>query len=112
MANIQAHQVITANRLSDGAVVYFVAPGEWTDAIAAARVAEGEEAAAALLAQAETREEQLHVVGPYLMAASIDQGIPQPKELREVIRAKGPTIHPNLGKQAEAAAQGATAAAG
>lgn len=112
MTAFDQHQVVTANRLSDGAVVYFVAAGTWSEVLANAKVADGEEAAAALLAQAETREEQLNAVGPYLMAISLATGLPRPKELREEIRAKGPTIHPNLGKQAESAAQGAAAVAG
>lgn len=102
MTNVPTFQMVTANRLSDGAVVYFAAPGEWSESLAAARLAEGDDAAAELLAQAATREEQLLVVGPYLMPVAMEQGTPQPKELREVIRAQGPTIHPNLGRQAAA----------
>ena len=51
--------VVTANRLTDGIVVYLAADGEWTEEIAEARVADTEEETKALEAEAEQAEKIL-----------------------------------------------------
>ena len=43
------------------------------------------------------------VVGPYLMDVAAENGVPRPISNREVIRARGPTVRLDLGKQAELA---------
>lgn len=93
-------QVITANRLHDGAVVYLDPAGGWSESVADARVAPDKTQAAALLAEAERPEHATRVVGPYLMDVVVDDGRPRPASLREVIRAQGPTVRSDLGKQA------------
>jgi hypothetical protein len=92
----EAFQLITANRLRDGEVVY-LGPGErWTERMAdGLRLAGKAEAdTALLLAQRFVAERQ--VVNPYLM----DMTAPgKPRAMREVIRAAGPTVRTDLGKQ-------------
>jgi sulfite reductase (NADPH) hemoprotein beta-component len=85
-------KIVTANRLSDGAVVYLDAAGDWVEAIAAAGVATDEETAEALLAVASTEEQSLRVVGPYLMDVALDGDRPRPLGTREILRAQGPTV--------------------
>jgi len=85
-------RIVTANRLSDGAVVYLDAAGDWVDSIVEAGVAEDGETAEALLAVATTAEQALRVVGPYLTDVAVEDGRPRPLGTREIIRAAGPTV--------------------
>jgi len=93
-----ALQVVTANRLRDGRVV-FLADGEhWVEAIGRSQVAEGETAAAALNAIADRAVAARKVVGPYLIEVIRNGDRLTPKRYREVIRALGPSSHPELGR--------------
>jgi hypothetical protein len=83
--------VITANRLTDGAVVYRAADGSWTTAIGEAAVATTAPAARAMLAAASA--DDVRVVGPYVAPVEPDaDGRAQPANLRERIRVAGPTF--------------------
>jgi len=94
-------QVLTANRLSDGEVVYLAADGAWVDRIAGAQVytapAEGEEA---LKIGVEAERTQI-VVHAYLFDVTAADPA-KPVKMREIIRAAGPTVRRDLGKQAAA----------
>jgi hypothetical protein len=85
-------QVITANRLFDGAVVYLSGAGEWVQRIEAAAVADDEAVAAALIAAGERAVQEQLVVAPYLIEVeNTEQGV-SPKRYREQLRACGPSI--------------------
>ena len=93
-------QVLTANRLLDGEVVYLASDGAWVEELASAAViatkAEGE----AALATGIEAERHQKIVHAYLFDV-IDAGVPlRPVKQREVIRAAGPTVRSDLGKQA------------
>lgn len=90
-------QMITANRLTDGIVVYLGADGTWHEEIAEASAAETDEAAAELERIAAADEAACRVVGPYLM--EIDGAGHRPARLRESIRAVGPTVQTGLNGQ-------------
>jgi hypothetical protein len=105
-------QVMTANRLRDGDVVYLTAAGEWSLWLRDAAVVHDEAGQAALAARAKRAEADRLVVGPYLMAVAESDAGPQPIGTREKIRAKGPTVHPHFGKQAMAGAAMESAAGG
>ena len=94
--------IVTANRLIDGAVVYFTTDGHWSIWIAEAGSAETEPQAAALLAAAEASVETNDVIEPYLIDVRREAGTITPLRYREVIRAKGPTTHPHHGRDAGA----------
>jgi len=81
-------QVITANRLDDGRVVYLDQDNCWQDNIAGARRSTKEQGEALLLAV--TRDT---VVDPYLIDVA-EIGNNQPNRYREHIRATGPSIDP------------------
>jgi len=82
--------VITANRLSDGGVVYRTRDGQWSTVLDDAAVATTAAAATELLAAAAA---DTAAVGAYLAPVRFDQdGRTQPGNLRERIRSKGPTI--------------------
>ncbi|MDC3401758.1 DUF2849 domain-containing protein [Alphaproteobacteria bacterium] len=96
-------QAVTANRLSDGEVIYFAGDNGWTENFQTAKIADGAEASKELLQAAMTDDFELLLLEPYLFEV-IDAGNANfnPASVREVIRAAGPTIRLDLGKQAEA----------
>jgi hypothetical protein len=88
---ITGPSVVTANRLSDGAVVYRAADGRWTTQFDEAAVVTTAPAAADLLDAANA--EGLIAVGAYVAPVRREQnGAMQPGNLRESIRLNGPTI--------------------
>jgi Protein of unknown function (DUF2849) len=92
-------QILTANRLSDGAVVYWTADGGWAERLETACVVADPSAAEAAGKQA---QERLLVVGAYLMDVRAEASGLAPVKMREIIRAAGPSVRLDLGKQAEA----------
>jgi sulfite reductase (NADPH) hemoprotein beta-component len=90
-----AAQVLTANRLIDGDVVYWRA-GAWVEALAQAEVFAGEPEAEAAVAAAKRCVEENVVVNPYLFELKGDR----PAKEREIIRALGPSVREDVGKQA------------
>jgi hypothetical protein len=82
--------VVTANRLADGAVIYRTSDDRWTTKLAAAAVVTTSEAATALLAGA--RADAVRIVDPYVAPVELGAAGPRPGNLRERIRAAGPTI--------------------
>jgi hypothetical protein len=95
-------KVLTGNRLSDGVVIYLTADGTWYEWLQAARVAQSEAEEAALTAAGEEAVQQQLVVAPYLMEVRVSAAGPQPLKLREFIRASGPTVRVDVGKQSQA----------
>ena len=94
--------VLTANRLLDGEVVYLSADGAWVENLAAAAVlatkAEGE----AALTRGLKAEENQEIVHAYLFDVHPAVTPLKPVKQREIIRAAGPTVRTDLGKQARA----------
>ena len=82
--------VVTANRLTDGAVIYRTTNGQWTTELPGAAVVTTSDAAIALLAAA--RADAVRVVDAYVAPVVLADGKPRPGNLRERIRAAGPTI--------------------
>jgi predicted nucleic acid-binding protein len=97
-------QIITANRLSDGVVVFFDPRNRWVERLAAGGVWTDTVSANEALALARQDEARDVVVEAYLIDVVDKNGAVAAKHLREAIRAAGPTIRRDLGKQAETAA--------
>ena len=100
-------QVVIANRLSDGLVVFLAAApgsarGEWKLQLSEASVAREDVRAKELLALglAAAREEH-KVIDPYLIEVEETAEGLRPTVYRERIRCQGPTVRMDLGKQAE-----------
>jgi len=91
-------QMITANCLADGLVVYQAADDSWCSLIQDAEVIEDEDALQARLSQAKAAEGNQAVVGVYEVEVTEDEGCIRPVRLRERIRAFGPTSHPEFGR--------------
>ena len=87
---VSGHNVVTANRLGDGAVVYRTPDGEWTTEISRSAIVSTAPAASELLATART--DGLRAVDAYLAPVKLDRDRVVPGNLRELIRMSGPTI--------------------
>lgn len=92
-------KLLTANRLSDGEAVWY-ADGQWVETIGEALIAHDKESAEALEAIGNKALADNLVVDVNLIDIEIIDGTIHPTRLRERIRAAGPTIRNDLGKQA------------
>lgn len=105
MSRENSLQIVTANHLLDGDVVYLTASLGWSRDLADAALAATQEEADRLLAA--TAGQEGEVVGPYLIDVARDaDGPPEPLHYRERIRTRGPSNRPDLGRQAEMRATG------
>lgn len=84
-------QLVTANDLKTGDVVYLTQSAGWSRRIADASIVPNAEAGAALLAVAEAQAKMNIVVAPYLIPVDTAVVPPRPVQFRERIRAEGPT---------------------
>jgi len=92
-------KILTANRLTDGEAVWF-AYGDWNEIIDGAEIAVDKEAEARLEAIGKAAFGANRVVDVELVDIALVDGAIRPLRLRERIRAAGPTIRTDLGKQA------------
>ncbi len=93
-------QVVTANRIGDGTVVYLTRVDGWSERIADGQVSRSDEERDTLMAVAQATAEIPEVVEPYVIDVVEEAGVIRPVRYREAIRAQGPTIHPAFGQQA------------
>ena len=98
MPKVQDPQMLTANRLRDGEVLYWKG-GDWVLALKDGEVFADPAAADAALAAAGRYVKENVVVAPYLFDVKVADGVIKPVKEREIIRAKGPTVR-GEGKQA------------
>jgi hypothetical protein len=89
-------QMIIANRLRDGVVVFLASSEAWEPAIAAGAVIDDEADAARWLAVAKRHEGECQVIDPQLIEVELEDGTPRPTAIREAIRAFGPTVRTDL----------------
>ena len=86
-------QIISANRLTDGLVVYLGAYGEWVTDIAAATVFDTEEGREAAKAKAQHALTANFIIDPLVVDITDGGGARRATTLRNTIRAQGPTIN-------------------
>lgn len=98
-------QVMTANRLLDGAVVYLAPGNRWCADLDEAEVVSTAEGVARLERAAEVAVAQRWIVGPYLFAVTVDGAAVRPIGQRERIRAAGPTVGTDMPHTTPLAAQ-------
>lgn len=100
MARMKHPQIVTANDLFEGDVVYLTQNGDWARSLRDAFVLQEPEQAALWLAKADAQQGK--IVGPYLADVEIgEDGCPEPVHFREAFRMRGPSNYFH-GKQAEA----------
>jgi len=93
----EVRQVITANRLLDGAVVYYASDRTWALNLTEAQTFNSEVEATAAVTQITSAGAR----APVIDVAAIDLGLEAdhaPTRLRERIRAVGPTVRADLGR--------------
>jgi hypothetical protein len=87
---ITGPSVVTANRTADGVVIWRTGAKGWSTDIADSAVVRTADDARALLA--ESIEDDLGAIGPYIAPVELKDGKVVPGNLRERIRVKGLTI--------------------
>jgi hypothetical protein len=91
-------QMMTANRLVDGTVVYLTAANEWSEKFGDGAVWHDKEGADGALDAGERAVHAQLVVGPYLFEVDVTEAGPTPTSVRERIRADHqPTSAPDHG---------------
>lgn len=91
---------ISANRLRDGAVIFLAGP-DWVEDLAGAQVFPDKAGAdAALESRAKADAARNLLVDPIAFEIRNEGGRVEAAHIREAIRAKGPSVRPDLGKQA------------
>ncbi|WP_274423745.1 DUF2849 domain-containing protein [Chelativorans sp. YIM 93263] len=93
-------KLLTANRLSDGEAVWLGSGERWVESIDQAELARDKEAQERLEQIGREAQARDEVVDVNLIDVDLVDGKARPIRLRERIRAAGPTIHHQLGKQA------------
>jgi hypothetical protein len=89
-------QMIIANRLRDGVVVFLASSEGWVPAIAAGALIDSETDAVKLMAIANRHVDECRVIDPQLIEVEVKDGKPRPTAIREAIRAFGPTVRTDL----------------
>jgi hypothetical protein len=93
-------QIVSANRLSDGIVVFLARDGRWVERLADAHAYPDAAAAKEGLAIAEAAMKANAVIEIAAFEVTTKDGTISPSHLRDRIRAAGPTVHRDHGKQA------------
>jgi hypothetical protein len=93
-------QVVSANRLDDGIVVFLGRGDIWVERIAEAEVFADKAALAAGAARGDAAVKNNLVVDIAPVDVEITPRGPEPTHIRERIRAAGPTVRLDHGKQA------------
>jgi len=93
-------QVISANRLTDGIVVFRAQGGAWVEQLRDAEILADTTAVKAALILVQQDVKANHVIEVEAFPVAVKGDHVEPVHLRDKIRAKGPTTHPGHGKQA------------
>ncbi len=86
-------QIITANRLVDGAVVYYTSDHTWSQWVADAVVSEEASTMVTTLAFAKADAFTNGIIEPYQVEVYREAQTIKPVRYREAIRARGPSIY-------------------
>lgn len=89
-------QMIIANRLRDGAVVFLASDHGWVTSIDEGLLLEDDAEAAQAMVDAGRHEADCVVVEPVLIEVAVQEGRLRPTAIREAIRAFGPTVRTDL----------------
>ena len=96
--NMMTLRVFTANRVTDGVVVYLDENDHWTEFLGRVFVIADDNALAQKTAAAESAAAAAVVVDPYAIEVTGVGGEIRPVRYRERIRAFGPPVHPQFAK--------------
>ena len=93
-------KILTANRLTDGEVVWYATGNRWSETIDDADIVDDKAGETRLEAAGQLAYASDEVVDVNLIDIEMKNGAISPTRLRERIRAAGPTNRTDLGKQA------------
>ena len=96
-------KILAANRLVNGEAVWLAGEHRWSDSIHGAELAHDKEAEERLAQLGKAAFLANEVIDVELIDVELVEGGIRPLRLRERIRAAGPTIRADLGKQARPA---------
>ena len=85
-------QMIIASRLVDGRVVFMGADARWAESIEDGVLLSTDEETAQRMSAAEQAIENCEIVDPYPIEVVVENGERRPAEVREAIRAFGPSV--------------------
>ena len=94
-------QVISANRLTDGIIVFLASGHRWVESLQQAEVFPDATATKAALARVDADLRDNFVIEVAAFDVTTAGGRIEARHLRDRIRAAGPTVHKDHGKQAE-----------
>lgn len=97
---MSAH-ILSAHDLIQGDVVYLTNAKDWSGNIMDAAVVEGKEEVEKLTEVAQDAIKNNIVIDARAIPVNVEEEVIIPKHIKERIRAKGPSVHPHFGKQAE-----------
>ena len=97
-------QIVLANRLTDGVVVYLSPKGDWVERLQQAAVAYDDASRAALEAQAQTGLDTQQIAGWEFTDVAEEGAEIHILKNKQFIQSLGPTVRRDLGKQADLAA--------
>ena len=101
MNAIETGKALTGNRLSDGEVMFLTRTGAWSVSIDEAVIALEPQSESALEKRGEDAVTNNVVTEAYLIGVERSQGRVRALHIRERIRASGPSVRQDLGKQSE-----------
>lgn len=86
-------QILTANLLSDGMVVFLAPDGTWRGSVDSALIARSDDDIAELEAGGALAVQANLIVDPYLIEVEESDGRPVPVAFRERMRVRGPGVN-------------------
>jgi len=97
-------EIVLANRLTDGVVIYLDKTGGWTEHLHEAAVAHNDRSRADLEANAQAGLESQQIAGWEFVEVVPEAAGPRIVKNKQFIQSLGPTVRRDLGKQADLAA--------
>jgi len=91
-------KILTANNLLSGGVVYLTSKNSWSPFISQAQVSDDVDTIERLETTGLRAEAEQIIVGPFLVAVTIENGIPLPTRFRERLRVNGPSVRSEFSK--------------
>ena len=96
---LKGPQLIIANRLDDGRVVFLTETGSWSVEARDAAIAEDPAAVDTLVERARLASDANHVVDPQPVEAAQSGGGTVPAHIKHAMQSRGPSVRPDLGYQ-------------
>ncbi len=85
-------QLLTANDLHSGGVVFLTTKASWSPYISMAWVADSSESSEMLAALGQLAVDNNQVVGSFLIEVNMKDRVPRPVRYREQLRINGPSV--------------------